>query len=341
MPHTNALIRRLQDDPLLRAICGFNGHVPHRTTFNRFIRRLAHHWILVENTLATLTNELKELLPSLGQVVAVDSTTVRTHGNPNRTVLSDPEASWTAKNSPRAKDRDGKEWHYGYKLHSVVDTEYGLPLGHLVTTAKRNDSPLLPPLIEHTQQLHPWFTPRAVAADRGYDSKANHVYLNERGVASIIHVRRNVKAVSDNTHSLDGRPFCMGQQPMEHVVTNPVRGHLYRCPPEGCHLKDSMAGGVRHCDTEFWEHPRNDIRFFSWIPRHTQTWKDLYDQRQAVERFFKSVKESRRLERHCTRGLRNIRLHALMSALGFQATALVKVREGLVEDMRWMVRRVA
>ena len=36
---TNALIRHLQDDPELRAICGFS-ELPHRTTFNRFTTRL-------------------------------------------------------------------------------------------------------------------------------------------------------------------------------------------------------------------------------------------------------------------------------------------------------------
>ena len=34
LPHTNALIRRLEDDPAFRILCGF-GHLPHRTTFNR------------------------------------------------------------------------------------------------------------------------------------------------------------------------------------------------------------------------------------------------------------------------------------------------------------------
>ena len=41
------------------------------------------------------------------------------------------------------------------------------------------------------------------------------------------------------------------------------------------------------------------------------------------------------------RGLRKISLHATMSVLAFQATALVHVLAGEVEDMRWMVRKVA
>ena len=40
LPHTNALIRRLEDDDGFRHLCGF-GTLPHRTTFNRFILRLS------------------------------------------------------------------------------------------------------------------------------------------------------------------------------------------------------------------------------------------------------------------------------------------------------------
>ena len=53
------------------------------------------------------------------------------------------------------------------------------------------------------------------------------------------------------------------------------------------------------------------------------------------------MKESRRLERHCIGGWRQITLHAMMSALAFQATALVKLRTGQADMMRWMVRKVA
>ena len=77
LPHTNALIRRLSDDPELRSLCGFSGALPHRTTFNRFIQRLSHHPGLVESCFAQITDRLKELLPDLGQEVAIDATTVR------------------------------------------------------------------------------------------------------------------------------------------------------------------------------------------------------------------------------------------------------------------------
>ena len=125
---------------------------------------------------------------------------------------------------------------------------------------------------------------------------------------------------------------------MEYVRSDPEKGHLYRC--KGCHLADSMSGGIRHCDSQVWEDPSQNIRLFGVVRRGSQEWKDLYTKRQAIERVFKSMKESRRLERHCIRGLRQITLHAVMSALAFQATVLVRLRAGEAQWMRWMVRKV-
>ena len=339
LPHTNALIRRLEDEPDFRYLCGFLGPLPHRTTFNRFIQRLSHHTDLVEACFAQLTHQLKLLIADLGDEVAIDATTVRSHCNPNRKRISDPQASWTAKNSARAK-KGGKEWHHGYKVHMVADANYGVPLAHLVTTAKRNDSPELPAVIARAEALYPWFRPTTVIADRGYDSMANHEHLHGKGILPIIHIRRKANAaLYDGIYTEKGIPTCLGQVPMEYVRSDPEKGHLYRC--KGCHLAGSMRGGIRHCDTEVWEDPKKDIRLFGVVRRDGPEWKALYAKRQAIERVFKSMKESRRLERHCVRGLRQITLHAVMSGLTFQATVLVRLQAGEVEWMRWMVRKVA
>ena len=117
----------------------------------------------------------------------------------------------------------------------------------------------------------------------------------------------------------------MGKIPMEYVRSDPERGHLYRC--RGCHLMDSTKGGTRHCDSEVWENGQ-DLRLFGILRRGSPEWKSLYGKRQAIERVFKSMKESRRLERHCVRGLRQVTLHALMSTLAYQVTVLVSLLAG-------------
>ena len=280
LPHTNALIRRLEDEPAFRALCGFAGPLPHRTTFNRFIRRLSHHTDLVDAMFVDLTHQLKVLVPGLGGEVAVDATTVRSHCNPNRKRISDPEASWTAKNSARAKE-GGKEWHHGYKVHMVADANYGVPLAHLVTTAKRNDSPELPEVIARAEALYLWFRPSVVIADRGYDSKANHEHLHVKGIIPIIHIRRTKAhdGLHEGIYTKQGVPTCLGNIPMEYVKSDPEKGHLYRC--KGCHLADSMSGGIRHCDTEVWEDPSENIRLVGVVRRDSPEWKALYLKRQA------------------------------------------------------------
>ncbi len=50
---TNALIRGLQENPILAMVCGFDTTepLPHRTTFNRFFNKLIEYQLLVDECL--------------------------------------------------------------------------------------------------------------------------------------------------------------------------------------------------------------------------------------------------------------------------------------------------
>ena len=339
---TNDLIRLLHVTPDLREVCGFDpdATLPHRTTFNRFIRRVADHADLVEAAFISITDQLHEYLPDLGKEVAVDSTAVWSYSNPHRRVISDPDASWTAKNSAHAKG--GKEWTFGYKVHMVVDVNYGVPLAQIVTTANQNDFHMLPEVVQRSMSVHGWFQPEVVIADKGYDSMANHTWLDERGIVPIIHLRKAPKGdLHEGIYTNKGVPTCMGQVPMEFVRSDPELGRLYRCRSQGCELLNSKMGGIRHCDDVVWEDPRRNIRLFGVVRRDGPEWTAYYRKRQAIERVFKSMKQSRRLTRHCIRGFLPFHLHGAVSTLVYQATALVRVLEGDLDWMRWMVRKVA
>ena len=339
LPSTNALIRRLEDDVELRVLCGFGQVLPHRTTFNHFISRLSYHRDLVEDCITALTGQLADELPGFGEKVAVDSTVVYTHSNPNRKVVSDPEASWTKKHSVKAKG-EKDEWHFGYKYHLAADATYGLPITGFTTTAKRSDSPELPNLLEKSESDRRWFAPRYVNADKGYDAIKNHRVVLSRNAIPIIAIRNMPKGkLREGIYTNDGTPTCMGMVPTEYVASDPEKGHLYRCAAGGCHLKSRK--GFHHCSYQFWEKRDDDPRVFGPVRRGSREWKALYQKRWSVERVFKSMKESRRLESHCVRGLRKVSLHAAMSTLAFQATALARLRSGEIESLRWMVRRVA
>ena len=342
LPSANALIRQLQDNPQLRELCGFGDQLPVRRTFNRFIKRLNDHPDLVGAVIAGVAERFKEFLPDFGEAVAIDSTAIHSHCNPNRKPVSDPEASWSVKHSVKS-GKDGTEWFFGYNLQMVVDARYGIPLAQHVTTGCRNDSPELPPLVERAKAQYEWFQPAVAIADRGYDAASNHQYLYQQGIAPVIHIRRpgNKSGLYQDIYTKEGVPTCLGQVPMEYARTDERGHHLYRCRREGCHLRDSTKGGVPHCDTEYWQDPAEDIRLFGVIRRQSREWKEWYGKRWTIEQTFKSLKESRSLDRHYRRGLKSITLHALMSTLSYLVAALVKLQAGQFEDMRWMVRKVA
>ena len=270
LPHTNALIRTLQTDHALRYLCGFGDGLPHRSTFNRFIQRLSRHADLVEDVSVGLAGRLKEMLPDLGEEVAVDSTAVRTHSNPNRKVVSDPAARWGVKHSVKAKE-GGTEYFFGYKVHAVADVKYGIPLAQVVTAGNRNDSPMLAPVMEKAEASYNWWGPQVAIGDRGYDSNANHHWLDDRGITPVIHIRRpSHTKFYDGIYGADGTPTCLGQVPMKYVETDPATGHhRYVCPEGGCHLKGTRKA-VLYCDSEVWEDPSTNIRLFGKIRRNSR-----------------------------------------------------------------------
>ena len=119
---------------------------------------------------------------------------------------------------------------------------------------------------------------------------------------------RQVTNCGRGTYTKEGVPVCMGMVPMNYVRSEEGKGDLYRCRSEGCHLAERR--GVRYCLDEIWENRTDNPRRFGKLRRESAEWRILYVMRQAVERVFKSLKQSRRLEGHCVRGL-NARRPAL------------------------------
>ena len=97
-----------------------------------------------------------------------------------------------------------------------------------------------------------------------------------------------------------------------------------------------------YCQDELWVSPKEEgnPRLHGPVRRNSAEWRQLYGLRQSVERVFKSLKQSRRLNSHCVRGLKRVALHASMSVLAYSATLLVQTLAG-AERPRWMVRKVA
>ena len=335
------LIRELEDNRDFRRFCGFGNTLPRKMTFYRFQHRLDDHWGYVRQMFVQLTDEAHSYLPDLGDQVAIDSTFVRAYGNPNRKSRIDPDAKWGYKNDARAFKGE-KQRAYGYKMHTLSDANHELPLATITIPANRHDSTQLQPLVELSEDLYSWFKPSILIGDKAYDGTKSSAYLMDKGIVPVTDIRKTTAhdGMYNGVYGRDGTPTCLGNIPMEYVRTDPANGHhLFRCA--GCHLKNSMRGGIRHCDTEVWEDPRDNPRVLTQIMRGTPEWKKTYAKRQAIERSFKSMKQSVRLEEHSARDLEQVTLHTLMVILAYQSKSVSKLRSGKKSEMRSMVRQVA
>ncbi|MCH7594736.1 MAG: transposase [Chloroflexi bacterium] len=85
--------------------------------------------------------------------------------------------------------------------------------------------------------------------------------------------------------------------------------------------------------------PGSEYRTECAIPRDSKEWKRLYAMRTGIERLFGRAKETRRLERHCYRGIEKVELHCLLSVLTLQAKAVVQLEAD--ESLRQCLRKVA
>jgi hypothetical protein len=267
-----ALLRELRRNAELRQVCGFDPllglhAVPSEDAFGRFLGLVIEQQALVLDLFHRLVAALAQVLPDLGQKLAVDSKAIASAGQP---VTDDQKR--TSPDGRRDLDADGgvKTYHgqradgttwekvvkwFGYKLHLVVDSTYELPLGFRVTVASSSDTPLLLPLIEELQRQHPDVATRATecAADKAYDSgelKARR--FDDHGIRPLIDHRRLWKEEPDEPRPLFpdrvdvflydelGRVYCQcpserrgedERRPLAFVGFEADRQTLkYRCP---------------------------------------------------------------------------------------------------------------
>ena len=355
--YANALLERLAADPRLRAICGLGDAVPSASAFSRFITRLSRHQGLVDQAIASVAAQLPAELerlrrdgalpadaPALGEIVAIDSTDLQAYANPDRSRVRDPDARWgrrTAKAGGPTRDQGKTEPFFGYKHHLLADAYYGLPLGGITLPANAADSPQLPGVLAHAQALHPWLHAKCLLADKGYDALSNFRMLADQGITPVIAVRKPVnEQLYQGIYTAAGLPTCAGQVAMEYAGSDPELGHRFRCPPQGCQLKDRIHFS-RYCDAAHWERPEGKLlRIIGILPRFTAEWRRLYRMRGSIERHFGSVKHSRLLNRHQHRGLGKVSLHARMATLAYLTTALARLKANDYAGMRRMSIRM-
>ena len=274
----STLVDRLNNDPALRSVCGFHGRIPHRSTFSRSFSVLARHRRLFYENFEELTRQILAFNPTMGTLMAVDSSCVPAWANVHRDQSRDSEAGFTKTNSASSWSKDGKEWVYGYKLHLLACVDQALPLAYYVTPANHSDNPALPVLLDLVQQSFGDLHPTALMADRGYDGRPNSHYLHGQGIAPIIPRRKpSNHAAGKPIHTIYGQPTCLGGKEMSYIRTDPdTGGHGFRCPPDGCYRLDAGIKYTVPCDDVIWESPNENIyEVGGRVARASPEWDEL------------------------------------------------------------------
>jgi len=380
-----SLRRELKRNGELRQLCGFDPHkgsdaVPSKWAYTRFLKKLIKEQEEIDKLFDNLLEELKRLLPDLGEHLAVDSKAINSHsvGKKDPFQSSDPEADWGVKRY-KGQRADGSLWEkvkkwFGYKLHLVVDTKYELPLGYEVTKASASDTKRLLPMIEVIEKRHPLILERGkdLSADKGYDSERNNRVLYDKyGIKPVIDIRESWKdekvseiktrplyedradsIVYDNQggvycHCGKGDDLEKDYALMAYTGFEADRETLkYRCPAAAyglqCHNKEICGKGIY---SEYGRVVRipleKDRRLFTPIARSSYAFERIYKGRTSVERVNSRIDNVLGFEYHFIRGMAKMKLRMGLALVVMLAMAVGRIKKNQKEKLRSFVEPIA
>ena len=222
------------------------------------------------------------------------------------------------------------ESYHGYKVNFVTDANYGLPLFAATRPANASDVTVMTQDLDDCLALYRTLEPKYFLSDKGYDKLDNILHVVRQGMIPVMAVRRpkkdkkTGKRLYDGTYDEEGRPTCTCGKSREYVETDPEKGHLFRCPADGCHH-------------EHYEKPEGRLlRIVGLLPRCSEEWKAEYKKRPSEERYFSSAKHSRLLGTHRYLNGQKVSLHIALSTLAYLATALAHLQADDYAHMRHM-----
>ncbi len=200
LPSFAALIRTLQNNPLIAIACGITSEetIPSKFAYSRFMRKLQvkHNEVLVKNIMRKLTRKCYETFSEFGRSVAIDSTALKGWSNGNKKRKSDPDAGWAIKTPTKGKPK----FVWGYKLHLLVDTIHEIPIGANITRGNFADIHQATALLTQARRTYGKFHPEYIICDAGYNSERLRKVLKKQWHAqAIIKARKREKRIADET----------------------------------------------------------------------------------------------------------------------------------------------
>ena len=245
------------------------------------------------------------IIPAENLTVSGDGTAVHTHANPHGlhqkdcSAMSpdelrlaprhyvDPDASW-------GYDSDMEKSFYGYTLfhlschNSMLHVD--VPLLLRFTSAARHDSVNFLVAFNEMEKHLPLIRPKNICLDSAMDNYPTYYLLKDRKISAFIDLhggRGRPKSIPDNiTIDKNGTPVCSaGLKMTPNGFDRSRRSMMWRCPYADKHkckclqsCTDSKYGRVIKTKPEW------DVRLYTDVPRGTEAYKKIYNQRTATER---------------------------------------------------------
>lgn len=345
IPTINGLIRELKRNESLRKVVGVKhvGLVPKPWQFSRLFAKLScpENLVLIKGIFDKAVGSLKELVPDLGESLAIDGTEVSSWSNRYAKDKSDKDAGWGVKSY--RKEDGGESIHswYGYTVELVVDAKYEIPVNFEVLPANMNECPRLPIVLADIVRLHPDFDVKYVMGDRGYDSRDNCKFvLYDLKALPIIKMRRTMADrdaafPGEICHCTElGTPICDCGEKMVYAGRD-GRYLKFRCPKHGEALGGpcSVSRYGRVLKIAISENERR----WPGLWRESKKFKRLYKKRTSVERVNSRLKEHLCLDDQHVRGLAKTTVNASLSLLVMVGGALAMARKSRLDNLRQVV----
>lgn len=366
-----SLLRELSRNAQLRYLCGFDPWrgekaVPSSSAFSRFLASLLAHSEEVEQIFDRLMWSLMSELPDLGESLAVDGKAIASMARrPGRSASSDRrgehDADWGAKSYVHNREdgstvREVKRW-FGFKVHTLVDTTYELPVAFEVTPASAAEQPVAHDLLDQLEQRQPLILESAeyLMADRGYDDGKLHRRLwDSYGIKPVIGIRnlwrrpdgmdatRAVSSLESVAYDFEGNVYCYNvhghRHKMAHGGFDRDRNSIkYLCP---AHHYGSKCCGKSQCPlaSSVRIPIAEDRRVFGPVARDSYKWATLYKRRTAAERVYSRLDGSFGFEMHTIRGIAKMKLRVSLAYMAMLGMALGRIRQKKPEDMRSLLK---
>ena len=237
------------------------------------------------------------LIPKECLTVSGDGTAVHTHACPyghhrdgspeNLRHFPDPDASW-------GWDSDLDKYYFGYTLFQLScyngKLKADIPLLLRFTSAKRHDSVSFLVAFHELEKHMPSLPIENICLDSAMDNYPTYRILKDRKIRAFIDLNSKCgrpKTIPDTiTIDKDGTPLCQEKLRMKPNGYDHSSGCLmWRCP----YGKDHCSKCKNSCtDSKYGRviktRPEWDIRLYTEVPRGTDAYKKIYNQRTATER---------------------------------------------------------